>query len=313
MAFLVGTDEAGYGPNLGPLTICGTMWKTRASEKACLYKQLRKSVSNVPADGKLQIADSKAVHKTKSIANLEKNVLAVLRAIHGKTPNTWAELLEMLNIEPSRIKDVCSPKGDPRLKVLSKTDEIDRLAEKFRCDCEKNNVELCKIDAVAVLPSRFNQLVDQLGNKAEVLSSETLAIVKRLCESTSEDIVVCCDKHGGRSKYAGMINQYLTNQFVRVDRESRQLSRYHWREHDRNIDMSFQAKGEFFLPTALSSMIAKYVREVSMQFLNEFWQEKKPGIAPTKGYPVDAKRFKAEIADVQRELGIADSQIWRQR
>ena len=26
MAFLIGTDEAGYGPNLGPLTICGTLW-----------------------------------------------------------------------------------------------------------------------------------------------------------------------------------------------------------------------------------------------------------------------------------------------
>ncbi|MFT7631390.1 MAG: hypothetical protein ACI87E_002428, partial [Mariniblastus sp.] len=46
---------------------------------------------------------------------------------------------------------------------------------------------------------------------------------------------------------------------------------------------------------------------------NEFWIEQIPGLKPTKGYPVDAKRFKAEIAKVQAKLGITDEAVWRKK
>lgn len=313
MAFLIGTDEAGYGPNLGPLTICGTMWEADFEGDICLYKRLSDSVSSTPDPEKLHIADSKAVHKPKSIARLETNVLAMLYALHGRLPQDWKELLGMLSVDYQPKDDVCSLSRNPKLTIVADQEKVKQLAEKFQTDCQRNNVEFCNAKVSAVLPNQFNQQIDRLGNKAELLSFETLAIVKEFCETAQADVVVCCDKHGGRSKYAGMINQYLTDQIVRIDCESLQLSRYHWKERDRSVDVSFLAKGESFLPTALASMFAKYVREISMQNLNKFWQDVKPGIAPTKGYPVDAKRFKAEIADVQQELGITDAQIWRKR
>ena len=51
-------------------------------------------------------------------------------------------------------------------------------------------------------------------------------------------------------------------------------------------------KGEEFLPTALASMTAKYLRELSMRAFNEFWCARVPGLRPTAGYPGDAPRFK---------------------
>jgi len=60
-------------------------------------------------------------------------------------------------------------------------------------------------------------------------------------------------------------------------------------------------------------MVSKYLREVFMMLWNQYWQIKIPGIKPTKGYPLDAKRFKADIAKVQKELGIDDHSIWRNR
>ena len=40
MSFLIGTDEAGYGPNLGPLTIAGTLWAV-PDQVADLYGSLQ--------------------------------------------------------------------------------------------------------------------------------------------------------------------------------------------------------------------------------------------------------------------------------
>ena len=67
------------------------------------------------------------------------------------------------------------------------------------------------------------------------------------------------------------------------------------------------------LPTALASMTAKYHRELAMHAFNAFWTTKLPGLKPTAGYPNDAKRFREEIASLQRELSIDDRMIWRSR
>ena len=60
-------------------------------------------------------------------------------------------------------------------------------------------------------------------------------------------------------------------------------------------------------------MICKYVRELAMEQFNAFWQQHLPALKPTKGYPTDAKRFRAEITETQKQLGIPDDVLWRQR
>ena len=60
-------------------------------------------------------------------------------------------------------------------------------------------------------------------------------------------------------------------------------------------------------------MTAKYLRETAMRPFNEFWCARVPGLKPTAGYPVDAKRFKKQIATAQRELAIDDQILWRCR
>ena len=132
-------------------------------------------------------------------------------------------------------------------------------------------------------------------------------------DRSDDDIEIGCDKHGGRSKYAGLIQAILTDEFLAIGEEKPENSDYSFRERERDVFIRFQAKGESFLPTALASMVSKYLREVFMMLWNDFWQLKIPDIKPTKGYPVDAKRFKSEIASVQAELGIEDHLIWRNK
>ena len=58
---------------------------------------------------------------------------------------------------------------------------------------------------------------------------------------------------------------------------------------------------------ALASMLCKYLREVCMRQFNRFWEKHVPGIEPTAGYPVDAKRFYEAIqAAMERSKELAE-------
>jgi ribonuclease HII len=79
------------------------------------------------------------------------------------------------------------------------------------------------------------------------------------------------------------------------------------------VEVGFRVRSEQFLPAALASMIAKYLREVCMRPFNDFWCARVPGLRPTAGYPTDSHRFKAEISEMQVALGIDDRVLWRCR
>ncbi|MCA9245939.1 MAG: hypothetical protein KDA42_02460, partial [Planctomycetales bacterium] len=95
--------------------------------------------------------------------------------------------------------------------------------------------------------------------------------------------------------------------------ESRDESCYCWGPAERRVHVAFRKQGEGFLPAALASMACKYLREVCMKAFNAFWQSHIPELRATAGYPVDARRFRAEIADLQRELQISNRILWRNR
>ena len=60
-------------------------------------------------------------------------------------------------------------------------------------------------------------------------------------------------------------------------------------------------------------MVSKYIRELAMAAFNRFWCTRLEGLKPTAGYPIDAQRFRRDIAELQRNLGIADDVLWRER
>jgi ribonuclease HII len=80
-----------------------------------------------------------------------------------------------------------------------------------------------------------------------------------------------------------------------------------------SMDFCFRTKAEELLPVALASMVAKYTREVLMHQFNHFWAQHIPGLKPTQGYPLDAKRFRNDIAAKVASLNVPLEQLWRNR
>lgn len=340
MAYLIGTDEAGYGPNLGPLTVTGTLWRVPAVDTD-LYQSLKDAVvadrprrassKGGAATAKLHVADSKAVYQSSgSIASLERSVLAMLFALRGEVPADERQLLASVfsKCVEDRIalftrEPALWQSGDPiPLPLKCQADDV-RAAGQNLSDCaDRSRVMLMDVLCRPLFPAAFNLSLDRLENKANVLSSHTMSIVQSLLRQLpqasderagSQDLLIGCDKHGGRSRYLGLIQQFLTDRPVTIECEGRELSRYHWHDGRRAITIQFAAKGESFLPIAAASMVSKFVREVFMDVWNDFWNERVDNLRPTKGYPADAKRFMADIESARAKLGIAPPSIWRRK
>ena len=333
MPYLIGSDEAGYGPNLGPLTVTGTLWENQSGQ-ACIYDALEEVIKPAPdrkSDNRLVVADSKVVYKSSgSIKNLETTVLSFLiaagrRRAEGQgtsgidsddVPRSVESLVRLVYPQSDWQLLSALPAYNfsaVELPLKADSDEICKNADRLLASMGAAEVDLLSIECLPVFPTEFNAGLKSFGNKATLLSNRTLEIVSRLKAMTDDDLEIVCDKHGGRSKYASLIKAHLTDQPICTGEETKQCSDYTFSDQNRDVVVRFQAGGESFMPTAFASMVSKYVREVFMKAWNQFWVDQIPDLKPTKGYPLDAKRFKAEINELQSRLGIADVDVWRQK
>ena len=152
------------------------------------------------------------------------------------------------------------------------------------------------------------------GSKGTLLSHCTLELVAEVLRPLGdESIRVLCDKHGGRDRYAGLLGEHFPDWLIETRAEGRSWSSYQFGPPQRRVEFGFQAKGESHLPAALASMTSKYLRELAMRPLNEFWARRVERLRPTAGYPVDAARFMADIASARTQLGIEEDMLWRVR
>ncbi len=323
MAFLIGTDEAGYGPNLGPLVISATVWEVPdGAGSDDLYRRLEAVVTPAAerngngqhGSGRVAMADSKALyHSGGGLRLLERGLWGAF-ALLGQRPRTSTAVWDLL--APTAAAD-CGPEAgysadDLPLPLDADAAELEALGPRLQAAFSAAGVRLLKVQSRAIFPGPFNTLVGECGSKGLLLSRATLAMVAALVESLpGGPVAVLCDKHGGRDRYLPLLMECFPEPLIEIHGESRRQSVYRFGPAERRVEIRFQAKAEAHLPAALASMAAKYLRELAMRALNDFWRRRVPGLAPTAGYPQDAVRFKGQIAAVQSELGIDDHLLWR--
>jgi hypothetical protein len=321
MPYLIGTDEAGYAPNLGPLVISASVWWVdEPTNGDDLYQRLKRVVCRMsPARGaakRLAIADSKVLYSpAQGLRALERGVLAAL-ALTARFPGDWLDVWQLLD-ERSHALLSSLPwhvNYNLGLPVAADADDLARLVPKLRRGLERSGVRLVALRSRAVFPDEFNQSTCAFGNKAEALSKITLALVAEMLDRCAgEPVVIVCDKHGGRNCYGRLLQQQFPDTLIEVYGEGAAHSVYRWGRDLARIEAHFRAGGEDFMPAALASMASKYLRELAMRAFNDFWCARVPGLARTAGYPRDARRFKAAIEPLQSALGISDAIVWRER
>ncbi len=323
MPFLVGTDEAGYGPNLGPLVVSATVWHVADGvPETGLYHRLRGTVATTLAEAArwgprcVAIADSKVLYQSgQGLGALERGLLAALGVL-GRHPGSRQEVWAALAPESLAVLRAIPwyAEHDGPVPIDCRRDDIEPCAAALAAELARAEVRLVDARSRAIFEEEFNRLCQQHGSKGTLLSHVTLRLVAEVLASVGDEpVLVVCDKHGGRNRYADALGAHFPEYSIEVRGESRHESVYRFGPPSRRVEFRFQAKGESHLPTALASMASKYLRELAMHALNEFWARRIPGLCPTAGYPGDARRFKDDIAAVQAALGIADCAVWRSK
>lgn len=313
MGILIGMDEAGYGPNLGPLVVGTTVWNVPdAPKETDLWSALGSAVTeNAPKDGdaRLHVADSKDVYTpSRGIVALETTVLSALRTI-GLRPQSFSELhRELIGGTPE--SEPWFESSDVRLPLEADETEIQRSAELLQQSFDNSGVRLTTVRCDVVLTKRFNHLVRDADSKGIALSRTSVRLLRSVWDPDETDrALVIADKHGGRNRYDELLEEAVDDRMIFRVQESRERSVY----RVNRSEIVFRTRAEQHLQVALASMVAKYVREVSMELFNQYWCDHIPGLKPTRGYPVDATRFRDEIAKTAAALGLPEDAWWRSR
>ena len=322
MGLVIGMDEAGYGPNFGPLVVTVTVWEVRgAPEKADFWSRLAAMCCSDPQrdDERLHVADSKIVYSpARGLAALERSVLAACR-MAGLDCSSFRSLWDSLRA-PSEDDDVepWFDGEDVLLPCRTEAEPLDGLASRWHACCRKHGMRLLAIRSDLVLTRRFNRSTEHYGGKGAALSKISLKLLRSVWDpDTDGRTLIIADKHGGRNRYDVLLHEVLEDlsepgigpPLVQRLQESRDLSRYRVGK----TELRFQTRAESHFPVALASMVSKYLRELAMLLFNRFWTRHIPDLRPTAGYPTDAYRFRKHIAAAQQRLGIPDEILWRAR
>jgi len=334
----IATDEAGYGPTLGPLVITATLWSApRESPPEVWYPHLAPEITVTPlkrakaasensacseradiAQSRVErrrpvwIADSKKVYRGSSgWHNLEKAALAILGQLF-QFPCDWKNLVRQLDpaARPWLHTVPWLATFDQDLPMTCEPGEIAAATQCLSDGLARNDFRLEQI-RVQFLPAvRFNQLLERFGKKSDLLSRLTLELARQLAPEVGQ-AHVWSDKHGGRDHYALHLDHVFPGNDIRVLQESREISEYEIMEPQRHIRFCFRAKAESYFIVAASSIVSKYLREVAMCAFNEYWRRLKPDLRPTAGYPEDAQRFLTEISSLLEKFGIPTTVVRR--
>jgi ribonuclease HII len=330
---IAGIDEAGLGPVLGPLVISSAAFRVEdTDDEVDLWDRLGGAVARSLGEirrrklsAAIAIADSKALFNRNSkrgIAPLEQAVLTLLAIASkaGELPATLGELLDLC-CDGSRPRAGAYPwygECELALPLKAGATDIGFATNAVRVAMRRAKLEFSSLRAEPLFVGEYNQLVGATHNKATAafgvvarLLAELWALADRCGE---KQLRVVVDRQGGRMRYREPLQRMFPDGRLRILEESDTVSRYHIERGESLADVSFEVQGDSHsLPTALASMLSKYIRECCMTMFNAFWAGHVEGLAPTAGYHEDGNRFVEEIAPTAERLGIARGRFYRQR
>ena len=344
MTLLIATDEAGYGPKLGPLVIVATAWRLPAGTAAAAaaaagtaaavelaFENLSLPISDHRC-GSVYVDDSKRVfHRHQTIEPGQASLLEIVCRAASQwslIPDPSVSFFEWLKAVAKSdfnvaIKAPWFADWPTLPKTKQATSEVAANANVI-AHWATTGLELCGIHARFITAAAFNEQLESGKNKADILTEATCRMAAAMIDDVDEhelNVTISSDRHGGRAYYGSAIQHLCSGASLRVVSEDKAVSRYHLTSetrygNTRGIDWSFCVGGDSLPPVAMSSMIAKWLRERAMLSFNNYFAAQMPAgvkLRPTAGYPGDANRFIDEIQKAGLREALPDSTLIRAR
>ncbi|MHC4595586.1 MAG: hypothetical protein ACYS9C_01635 [Planctomycetota bacterium] len=319
MVVLVGIDEAGFGPILGPLVVSSSTFSLpNHLLTSDLWRILRRSLANKRKRlaGRLLIADSKkAYSKSLGLKHLERTVLTAFGCL-GREPATLTELMELLC--PACLERLS---GYPWYRDAGSQPILTDIADKaiasavLADDLTSNGIELLALKSCCLDVAYYNKMVSGVKNKARVLFTATSQLIKEAFDNfTDHDLQIMVDRQGGRVRYRKNLQLMFPDMELKILRESPAASSYELQTDGRGMRLHFVVGAdERFLPVSLASMVSKYLRELLIRSINRYFAGFGADLRPTAGYWKDGLRFIKDLKTNLPHVEFNDDQLIRCR
>jgi ribonuclease HII len=305
MAVIVGIDEAGFGPILGPLVVSASVFSLpQQLLNKDFWQVLRKSVGGRPRHlaGRVLIADSKkAFSKSLGIKHLQRTVLACLKCL-GKEPVTLTELLSLVSADClQRLSGYPWYKDAGAQQISVNKTDVAIAASVLQDDLVSNKLKLLELKSCCLDVAYYNKMVSAVRNKASVLFTATCALINSAFDSFAADgLHIIIDRQGGRVRYRRPLQRMFPDMQLKILKETPAASSYELLRDGKQMRLHFAVGADDrFLPVALASMLSKYLRQLLIENINRYFTGFGAELKPTAGYWKDGLRF---IEDLKQNI-----------
>lgn len=297
---VIGLDENGLGPILGPLVATAATLQLKDEYDADALRLIGE------AQG---IGDSKAVSAFGDMAHVEGVALAMFERVYGGVASGFDELLAraafgghalLSSLCPSSSRPQCwgEPVGLPAFggDIAAGRRALGALEEAG-----------ARVRAIQTYVSCARRINDARADGIKLFDQDLHLF---------EQLTLYARAHVGVDAYfiAGMVGgirdypprlRHLSRDGCREARAERGLRAY---DIDGVGHLRFEVDADArHLPVALASMFGKYVRELSTKRLNDFYRAHDAELEPVSGYrDPRTKRFIAATEALRKRLEIAD-------
>jgi len=299
---LVGVDENGLGPRLGPLLVTAVSARCSESGVKVASRKPTKSMG-------VRLGDSKDLVSHGDIALGE----AWARAGHSHATRGTAtspdDLLHALCIDSSESLRARCPKDHEA--QCWKTDEAfsaeASLVAAVADDLEKlaaKGIEVTRVEIAIICSERLNDAADRKLSRFHVDLHAMERLVLSARAAAGENVLAICGKVGGLNRYGDQFGP-LSGRLHAVVEEGRARSEYHFPDVGR-IAFVRDADANHLL-VCMASLVGKWAREVLMARIVRHYQAHDATLPQASGYhdPVTA-RFVAATELVRKKSALPD-------